>query len=105
MKKTFRILAVIFALILIIPTTVFAKDGDMRFEPVGFIDVKESAWFYDAVMYVNNEGLMLGVNETSFAPKQNITRAQLVTILPTSSVLLRRKVPRVCTVSSRAVLS
>ena len=81
MKKTIRILAVIFAIILIIPTTVFAKDGDIPFESSRFIDVKESSWYYDAVMYVSNEGLMLGVDETHFAPKQNITRAQLVTVL------------------------
>ena len=38
-------------------------------------------WFYDAVAYVYETGLMLGVEDNQFAPNATTTRAQLATIL------------------------
>ena len=51
--------------------------------PVGepFLDVNEGDWFYDAVAYANENGLMDGVGGNRFAPNSATTRAQLVTIL------------------------
>ncbi len=48
-----------------------------------FTDVSESAWYYDAVEYVNENGLMLGTNDAGnlFAPDQNLNRATVVTAL------------------------
>ncbi|WP_454940853.1 S-layer homology domain-containing protein [Evtepia sp.] len=46
-----------------------------------FTDVAESDWFYDAVRYAYENGLMDGVGEGRFAPNNPTTRAQLVTIL------------------------
>ena len=43
-----------------------------------FEDVTEEDWFYDAVSYVNQYGLMNGVADTQFAPKGKVTRAQAV---------------------------
>ena len=46
-----------------------------------FIDVAESDWFYDAVVYAYQNELMDGVGGNRFAPNSETTRAQLVTIL------------------------
>lgn len=46
-----------------------------------FSDVKESTWFYDAVRYVSEKGLMQGMGEKSFGPKGTTTRGMIVTIL------------------------
>ena len=46
-----------------------------------FSDVTESEWFYDAVTYAYENGLMDGVGMGLFAPNSETTRAQLVTIL------------------------
>ena len=46
-----------------------------------FLDVNEGDWFYDAVAYAYENGLMDGVGGNRFAPNSATTRAQLVTIL------------------------
>ena len=46
-----------------------------------FPDVAEGDWFYDAVVYAYENGLMDGVGDNLFAPNSETTRAQLVTIL------------------------
>ena len=46
-----------------------------------FLDVNESDWFYDAVAYAYENGIMDGVGGNRFAPNSATTRAQLVTIL------------------------
>ena len=43
-----------------------------------FADVKETDWFYSAVSYVNEHGMMNGVADTKFAPKGKVSRAQAV---------------------------
>ena len=49
--------------------------------PLPFTDVTEGDWFYDAVRYAYETGLMDGVGDSLFAPNSQTTRAQLVTIL------------------------
>ena len=49
--------------------------------PLPFPDVAEGDWFYDAVRYAYENGLMDGVGDNLFAPNSDTTRAQLVTIL------------------------
>ena len=49
--------------------------------PLPFHDVAEGDWFYDAVRYAYETGLMDGVGDSLFAPNSETTRAQLVTIL------------------------
>ena len=46
-----------------------------------FADVDELDWFYDAVVYVYNEGMMDGISATQFAPNSNLTRGMVVTML------------------------
>ena len=46
-----------------------------------FVDVKPTDWFYEAVAYVYEHGLMDGVGSNRFAPNASTTRAMIVTIL------------------------
>ena len=46
-----------------------------------FDDVAAGDWFYDAVKYVSDNGIMVGVSDNSFAPNTNVTRAMFATIL------------------------
>ena len=46
-----------------------------------FSDVVEGAWYYEAVAYVCNNGLMNGVGGGYFEPNANLTRAMLVQVL------------------------
>ncbi len=44
-------------------------------------DVPEGAWYYNEVDFVTRYGLMNGLNNNYFAPKHDLTRGQMVTIL------------------------
>lgn len=46
-----------------------------------FSDVSESDWFYEAVKFVHQRGLMNGYNDGRFGPNDNLSRAQLAQIL------------------------
>lgn len=46
-----------------------------------FDDVKEGAWYFDAVNFAVNNNLFNGVSDTKFAPDLQMTRAMLVTVL------------------------
>lgn len=46
-----------------------------------FSDVDKSSWYSEAVEYVYKNGLFSGVEDTLFAPDDNITRAMFVTVL------------------------
>ena len=46
-----------------------------------FTDVKDGAWYSEAVEYVVNEGIMQGTNATTFSPDSTLTRGMIVTIL------------------------
>lgn len=47
----------------------------------GCTDVSESAWYYDAVRFAIENGLMNGIGNNLFAPGANLSRAQLTQIL------------------------
>ena len=46
-----------------------------------FKDVKKNDWYYEAVEYVANKGLMNGTGNDEFTPNANTTRGMIVTIL------------------------
>ena len=46
-----------------------------------FTDVKSGNWFYDAVKYAYEQGLMTGTSATTFAPNGTMNRAMIVTVL------------------------
>ena len=49
--------------------------------PLPFTDVAEESWYYDAVRYVYENGLMSGISNTKFEPDLTTTRGMIVTIL------------------------
>ena len=50
-------------------------------ETISFKDVKENDWFYEAVSYAVENGLMSGMSEDVFAPNTPLTREMLAVIL------------------------
>ncbi|MCL2124802.1 MAG: S-layer homology domain-containing protein [Oscillospiraceae bacterium] len=46
-----------------------------------FADVKDSAWYYDAIMFAYSHGLMNGVAPELFSPNAPTTRGMVVTVL------------------------
>lgn len=70
---------VVFVRVSVSHLSTFVVTNDKTF--AGYDDVSLSDWFYDAVAYVTEYGLMNGTGETTFAPNSNMTRAMLVTVL------------------------
>lgn len=64
----------------VIVVTQFTKTESLS-ESLPFIDVDEDDWYYDAVKYVYENGLMTGTSETTFSPMMTTTRAMVATIL------------------------
>ncbi len=50
-------------------------------EPMSFTDVKKGNWFYDAVAYVYEHGMMNGTGDGKFSPSLTTNRGMIVTIL------------------------
>ena len=46
-----------------------------------FTDVKEDAYYYQALVWAVQNGIATGMDDTRFAPNANVTREQLVTFL------------------------
>jgi hypothetical protein len=46
-----------------------------------FTDVEDGTWYTNAVIWAKENGIVNGITETEFAPNDNITREQTVTIL------------------------
>ncbi|MBQ4382670.1 MAG: S-layer homology domain-containing protein [Oscillospiraceae bacterium] len=46
-----------------------------------FSDVEEGKWYYDAVLWCAENGIMLGYDTGKFSPRSPVTREQLVTVL------------------------
>lgn len=44
-------------------------------------DVSENAWYYNAVKYVYENGMMQGISNIEFAPTEAMNRAMIVTVL------------------------
>lgn len=60
----------------------FVREGGQTQVPqTTFADVPASAWYYNAVEYVYENGLMSGVSGGRFAPDDTLTRAMLVQTL------------------------
>ncbi len=76
MKK--RMLALLLAVIMTV--SVLSVTAGAAGKTSLFADVTTTDWFYDAVDYVNSNGLMTGTNR-GFAPNDATTRAQIWAIL------------------------
>lgn len=79
MKRAKRILSLLLSLCLVlgmIPGTAFAADGNLP-----FTDVDTTDWYYGAVQYAYENGMMSGTSTTAFSPDGTTTRGMIVTIL------------------------
>lgn len=47
----------------------------------GYADVKKTDWYYDAVNYVSENGIMTGYSETQFYPNDQLSRAQACQVI------------------------
>lgn len=62
-----------------VKATFVEEGGEEAAEP--FVDVSAGDWFYDAVVYVYDNGLMSGTAATTFGPNVGTTRGMIATIL------------------------
>lgn len=62
-------------------TPVTPGPGDDDEDEFPFTDVKSGAWYYDAVKYVYENGLMAGTSDTTFDPEMKLNRAMAAQIL------------------------
>ena len=62
-----------------VEATFVEEGGEEAAEP--FVDVSAGDWFYDAVVYVYDNGLMSGTAATTFGPNVGTTRGMIATIL------------------------
>ena len=56
-------------------------NGNNINEQSGFTDVPSSAWFYDAIQFVKDRGIMLGISSNYFGATEELSRAHFVTLL------------------------
>jgi len=54
---------------------------EMRLINMNFEDIRTKDWFFEPVVYVYENDLMTGMNETAFAPADTLARAQFAVIL------------------------
>lgn len=56
-----------------------AEDPEVKNNP--FVDVKEGSYYYDAVLWAVDKKITSGTTKTTFSPKDDCTRAQVVMFL------------------------
>lgn len=57
------------------------KPAEAEKSNLPFPDVREDAWYYDAVAEVYSRGIMTGLSETQFGPQLPASRGMVITIL------------------------
>ena len=73
-KRAACFLLAVIMLIGILPSVSLAAD-------MPFQDVSGNAWYYDAVSYVSENGIITGTAANQFSPEMEVTRAQMCQIL------------------------
>ena len=68
-------------LVKITKSTVVDEDKKEEKEDIPFTDVSENAWYYNAVKFNYEKGMIKGTSDTTFNPSGDLTRGMLVTIL------------------------
>ena len=62
-------------------TVTFRCDGGELCPSDHLTDVEEDGWYHDAVDYVVEHGIMEGMSPTTFGPRRELTRAEVVQVL------------------------
>ncbi|MCL2767045.1 MAG: S-layer homology domain-containing protein, partial [Peptococcaceae bacterium] len=60
--------------------TIEAEDTPLAGEPNPFADVQENAWYYDDVMYLFENDLMIGTGPDEFSPHMTMTRGAIAVV-------------------------
>jgi len=84
MRTRFSKISKIFFLLLVfilVFSVVGAAASYSRGRSLPFNDVNNHDWFFDSVVWVYDNGIMNGINETTFDPNGDMTRGMLVTVL------------------------
>ena len=66
-----------------IATILYRMEGSPSVEGMTtpFTDIVEGTWYYDAVVWGYNNGVIEGTSKTTFTPNKDVTREQLATLL------------------------
>lgn len=91
-KRIISFLLAVCMMITLLPATALAAEVDKgtaaesatpvtTVTPKTFTDVKEGAWYYDAVQYVQANGIFGGTGNNIFMPDGTMTRGMFVTVL------------------------
>ena len=62
-------------------TVLWRMEGSPAAGSSDFTDVANGSWYDEAVAWANEEGIVTGMTETTFAPNAAITREQMATML------------------------
>ena len=84
MKKIISLLLTCIMLLSAVPLAAYADTGlglDTLLGGMPFEDVKNGAWYYDAIAFCYLAGIVKGMDDTTFVPGGTLTRAQFVQIL------------------------
>lgn len=83
MKKMKIALCLTAAMLLMSAIPAFAAEQTAAARTGGnpFVDVQEGKWYYDAVMWGKENGVVAGLTANTFGPKESCTRGQIVTFL------------------------
>ena len=76
MKRTIRVFSLLLAAVMLLSAQALATEPAQA-----FTDVSKQDYFYDAVNWAVEKEITSGVSKDVFAPNQDCTRAQLVTLL------------------------
>ena len=63
--------------------------------PYNFTDVEENSWYTDAVKWAYSCGIVKGKSDTSFAPADEITRAEFVVLLSRYAYHMELELPEI----------
>ncbi len=77
-KKVVSTVLAVSMLCTLAPATVIAAPQTKA--PV-YSDVTDKAWYKEAVDYVTNEGLLVGVSADKFGPQEKVTRGMVATVM------------------------
>ena len=78
-------------------TVLYRMAGEPAFdsEPYNFTDVEENSWYTDAVKWAYSYGIVKGKSDTSFAPTDEITRAEFVVLLSRYAYHMELELPEI----------
>lgn len=79
MKKCEKLIFALALCLMMSAVTLTTAYGASQNNP--FTDIKENSYYYDAVLWANEEGITTGRTADKFCPKDNCTRGQVVTFL------------------------